>query len=133
MNTIRMLLLGAVAALAGCGSPDSQSVVIHKGKPQRINDCHVLLNDVTDDRIRGNPRRSAFMQTQCGVTETALNEKKWWGDTFEPPGFAIRVGDCLPLENVYYCLEDVAEGKSATIRATYIKPKHPLGNLQRLP
>jgi len=93
----------------------------------------VLLNDVTDDHVRGNPRRSAFLQTQCGVAEAALKEKKWWGDTFEPPGFAIRVGDCMPLDDVYYCLEDVVDGESATFRPTYLKPKHPLGNLQRLP
>lgn len=126
-------LMGFVMTIVGCGNPDSQGIVIYKGKPQRVNECHVLLNDAADDHVRGKSRRSAFMQTQCGVPEAALKEAKWWGDSFEPPGFAIRVGDCMPLDNVYYCLDDVVEGKSATLRATYIKPTHPLGNLQRLP
>jgi hypothetical protein len=130
---IQMFVLWVVVTLTACERADPQDVVLYKGKPQRMNECHVLLNDVTDDRVRGKPRRSAFLQSQCGVPEKALQEKNWWGDTFEPPGFAIRVGDCMPLDDVYFCLEDVADGKSATFRATYVKPKHPLGNLQRLP
>lgn len=126
-----MRLIGAflvAAALIACGRAGSSAVTLQKGKAEHVHGCNVLL----DDARVGDVQR-AFMHFACGAPESAIREKQWWGDGLEPPGFTIDVGDCMPLEDVYYCLEGVVHEESATFKATYKKPKHPKGNLQRIP
>jgi len=116
-------------AIGGCGRAESVDVTLQKGTVARVNGCHVLL----DDARVGDGVRRAFMHFACGAPESALHEPRWWGDGDQPPGFTVDVGDCMPLDQIYYCLEAVAHEQSATFKATYKKPQHPKGNLQRLP
>ncbi|MDC0748226.1 hypothetical protein [Polyangium mundeleinium] len=129
MRTAFLLITAVV--LGACARTESPVVTVEKGKVARINGCHVLLDEAYEAYgARRAPR--ALMHFACGVPESALGEKEWWGQSHQPPGFTIDVGDCMPLDNTYYCLESVVDAASATFRATYKKPTHPLGNLERM-
>jgi hypothetical protein len=125
-----LLLLGALMVLS-CEKPDPQLVHLRMREPQRMNGCHVFLDSVRDDHEHGKPIRRAFLQTACGVPESAL-AGQWWGDGLQPPGFSLDLGDCMPLDDIYYCLEDLVHYESARFRPTYRKPEHPKGKLRRI-
>ena len=126
---MRSIAIGIVAVIvAACGRAEPSLVMVSKGKVSRINGCHVLLDDARGSGATGR----AMMHFACKAPESALDSKQWWGDGFEPPGFTIDPGDCMPLDDVYYCLETITQGESATFRATFKKPVHPLGNLERI-
>jgi hypothetical protein len=123
-----------VVSLAACSRPiDPEAITIRVREPQRVKECNVFINTVYDDHLpTGRARRTVYMTTACGVPESALKGQWWWGDGAQPPGFSLDVGDCMPLDGIYYCLEDVVEMESATFRPTYLKPEHPKGKLRRI-
>ena len=131
---MRTFLLLAAVMVVSCDQADPlpQVVVIRMREPQRVNGCNVYIDSTYDEHKRGNPRREAYVQTACGVPESALKGQWWWGDGLQPPGFNLFIGDCMPLESIYYCLEDVVHYDSATFRPTYVKPEHRKGNLRRI-
>lgn len=129
---MRAFILLATITLMSCDKADPQLVNIRMREPQTVNGCHVFLDSVRDDQEHGKPIRRAFLQTACGVPESALKGKSWWGDGLQPPGFSLDIGDCMPLEDKYYCLEDLIHYDSATFRPTYVKPEHPKGKLRRI-
>jgi hypothetical protein len=131
---MRILLVLTALMLPSCNNAeqDPHVFIVRVREPQRINGCNVYIDSTHDDHVRGKPRRNAYMQTICGVPESTLKGQWWWGDGLQPPGFALGIGDCMPLDNIYYCLEDVVHYESAKFRATYEKPDHPKGNLTRI-
>lgn len=131
-SSMRMFILLVVFSIFGCNRTDPQLVTIRRREPQRLKSCHIFIDTVYDDQLpTGKNRRTAFIQTACDVPESAL-KGQWWGDGLPPPGFSLDVGDCMPVESVYYCLEDVVHMESATFRPTYLKPEHPKGSLRRI-
>jgi hypothetical protein len=126
-----IFLLIAAVMFASCNQSDPQRIIVRIREPQRVNDCHVYLDSVQDDQEHGKPIRRAFLLTACGVPESAL-KGQWWGNGLQPPGFSLDIGDCMPLEDTYYCLEDLHHYESATFRPTYFKPEHPKGKLRRI-
>ena len=76
--------------------------------------CHIV---VTSWNARDEPRW-AGIRFVCGVAESALNEKEWWGDKPQPMGFTMGVGECLLLGDKFYCLEKI-EPDDVTFKATY--------------
>ena len=125
------MLLALVQVIA-CDRSDPQAITIRPRQAHRVKTCHVFMDTVYDDHLpTGRERRTAFLQTICDVPESALH-KQWWGEGLPPPGFSLDVGDCMPLDGVYYCLEDVAHLESATFRPRYIKPEHPKGKLRHI-
>jgi hypothetical protein len=133
-NYVRTFLLLAAVLLVSCYQPDPQPqlLILRVRQPQRVNGCNVYLEAAHEDHFRGKPIRDVYMQTICGVPESTLTGKWWWGDGLQPPGFALGIGDCMPLDNIYYCLEDLVHYESATFRPMYEKPDHPKGNLTRI-
>jgi hypothetical protein len=130
---MRTFLMLAIVMLVSCGQADPQLVVIRKREPQRVKECNVFIDTVYDDHLpTGQKRRAAYMTTACGVPESALKGQWWWGDGAQPPGFSLEVGDCMPLDGIYYCLEDVVHMESATFRPTYLKSDHPKAALRRI-
>lgn len=131
---MRKFLLLAAVLLVGCDKPDPQPqvLILLPRKPQHVNGCNVYLEAAFDEHLRGKPRREVYMQTACGVPESALEGQWWWGDGLQPPGFNLFIGDCMPLHGIYYCLEDIEHYNSATFRPMYVKPEHPKGKLRRI-
>lgn len=118
--------------LVGCKEKDSSVIVVRQREATAIKNCRVYIDVIYDDHHpTGRERRTAFLHTACDVSASSSNEN-WWGNGAEPPGFSLDVGDCMPLEDVYYCLEDVVAMESATFRPTYMKPEHPKGSLRRI-
>ena len=107
-------------------------ITVRRGEPQRVRTCHVLIDAVYDDKQpTDTKRRTAFIHTACDVPESALHGQ-WWGEGLQPPGFSLDVGDCMPPDGMYYCLEDVVHLESATFQPTYFVPEHPKGKLRRI-
>lgn len=92
---------------------------IQVDKVERINGCHIRLI-----RAGGDHSLHAELRYACGVPGSALTEERWWGDKSEPPLFGMADGDCLLLDTIFYCLEEVTFGKSASFKATYRKERN---------
>ncbi|MDI3289706.1 hypothetical protein [Polyangium sp. 15x6] len=105
------LYMFVALALASCGRGEPSEVTVELDKSTRVNGCNVWLRSVT---IKPD---SAWMAWACGVPESAPN---WWGKGFEPPASTILEGDCVRLDQTYYCVKDInPENLSATLVATY--------------
>jgi hypothetical protein len=127
---ILLVVLGVSFAL--CNEHDPTLITSRRNEPQRVRTCHVLIDAVYDDKQpTDTKRRTAFIKSACDLPESAL-QGQWWGEGLQPPGFSLDVGDCMPLDAVYYCLEDVVHMESATFRPTYFKPEHPNGKLRQI-
>ncbi len=126
-----LITVGLSMGIPSCKKHDPTLITIRRHEPQQLRTCQIFIDIIYDDHHpTGEPRRTAFMHTACDVS-LPLREQ-WWGSGPKPPGFSLDVGDCMPIESVYYCLEDVVDMESATFRATYLKPEHFKGNLRRL-
>lgn len=122
MATIAKRLLGPtilvahMAIVPSCGRSEASTITIEMGKVERINGCHVSLDLIRyykDDSPMGDFRFA------CDVPESALNEKNWWGNQSAPLMFSTLVGDCMRLKKIWYCVENIEAGKSATLKATF--------------
>ena len=134
MNTMRTIIVaGAVIhgiLSTACGRAESNGLTLQRGKVQRVDGCHVIL-DFAPISPKGIP--FADMRYACGVPESALKEEAWWGDKPQPLAFSMTKGDCVPLDTAYYCVEAIEPGTSVTLKATYEKPRRPEHMLKRLP
>lgn len=123
-------LLLAVGVTSACGSPSKgSSVVVEMGKVERINGCHVSMDLVRyykDDSPMGDFR---FV---CDVPESALKEKKWWGDQSPPLMFSMLVGDCLRLDKIWYCVEAFESQKFVTLAPTYEMADRDITHINRI-
>lgn len=125
-------LVVVMMATASCSQQDPELVTFYRREARQLRNCQIFIDTIYDDKLpSGRPRRTAFMQTACDIPESSTTEQ-WWGSGPKPPGFSLDVGDCMPIDGTYYCLEDVKHMISATFRATYLKPEHPKGNLRRI-
>ena len=110
--TLVLLVSGLVASCRD----NATSFTVEMGKVVRVEGCHVkleLVRTYKDDSPLGD------FNFACKVSESALNEKNWWGDQPQPLMFSLLVGDCLRLEKTWYCVEAIEPGKSATLKATF--------------
>lgn len=106
-----LLLMMAILALPSCGRTEPSEVTVELDKVSRVNGCNVLVNQVF---IKPD---AAWIKWACGVPESA---PKWWGESFEPPASTILEGDCVRLDQRYYCVKDInPENTSVTLKATY--------------
>jgi hypothetical protein len=104
-------LIFGILVLASCGRSEPSDITVELDKPTRVKDCNVWLRQVT---IKPD---AAWLTRACGVPESAPN---WWGEGVEPPTTTILEGDCVRLDNRFYCVEDInPEEMSATLKATY--------------
>ena len=121
---MRAAILTMIAiGISGCGPSDPSNVSLVVGKAQRVNGCHILLHHAL-----AHTPPIADVSYVCGVSESAVNEKNWWGNGTQPPAFSVSVGDCVRLDETFYCVKEIEPGKSISIRATY-KQKHRNGEL----
>ncbi|MRG97340.1 hypothetical protein [Polyangium spumosum] len=125
MRTL-LILIAAVAASA-CGRSESNQFTLEAGKVARVESCHLRMDHTV---LRDDVHYAALAYT-CDVPASALNEKSWWGDKPQPLGFSMNLGDCLPLDTAYYCVEAIEEGK-ASLEATYKKPRKAEQHLERI-
>lgn len=106
----------SITLLASCSRSEPSTVTIEMRTVERINGCHVSL-----DLIRyfedGSPMGD--VRFVCDVSESALKEKKWWGDQPQPLMSSLAVNDCMRLKKTWYCVESIEPGKSATLKATF--------------
>jgi hypothetical protein len=101
----------ATLILSACSRGEPSEITVELDKPTRVKDCNVWLRSVT---IKPD---SAFMTWKCNVPESAPN---WWGEGMEPPAATILEGDCVLLDQKFYCVKDInPENLSATLVATY--------------
>ncbi|MDI1435389.1 hypothetical protein [Polyangium sorediatum] len=129
---ITVVVLVAIHGLltTSCGHSESNRITLPRGEVQRVEECHLLL-DFAPISPKGVP--FADMRYVCGVSESALKQQEWWGDKPQPLAFALKQGDCIPLDTAYYCVEAIEPGTSVTLKATYKKPRRPEHMLERLP
>ena len=121
------LLMIVAFTISSCGREDSSVLTLHSEKVERVNGCHIVLD--------GAPGRGdvplAALRYVCGVSESALKEENWWGDRPQPLMFTITVGDCLPLDDTFYCAEEIKLGE-ASFKATYKWSNRHHNHLQRI-
>jgi hypothetical protein len=111
MRVGSVLFLIAALILASCSRTEPSEVTVELDKVARVNGCNVVASGIT---IKPD---AAFFQWACGVPESA---PKWWGESFEPPPNTILEGDCVRLDQRYYCVKDInPEHMSVTLKATY--------------
>jgi len=114
---MRLLPLVLFALLAtACDRGETTGFTLRGGKVERVNGCHVRL-----DHAGGKDGLHAGLRFACGVPSSALTEERWWGDEPEPLAFTVDVGDCILLDQTFYCVEEIKRGESASFRATYRK------------
>lgn len=126
---IKIVVMPAVVlSMSACDRAESSSVAIREGQVARINGCHLKLDQIRVHSKDVRPIGDFFFV--CGAAESALKEKNWWGDQTEPLMFGMYVGDCVRLDKIFYCVETMEPGKSATLAATY-ESQHSDGTLIR--
>ena len=104
-----ILLLGA-----SCGRTETNRLTIEAGTVERIEGCHIKMHYTV---TRDDDRFAAFNYA-CGVPESALKEKDWWGAQTQPLGFSMRVGECLLLNETFYCVDNI-EPDRVSLKPTY--------------
>lgn len=127
-QSIYRLILCGVMLFAGCDKPTGGNFKIDQGGVTHIDGCNVAVHRI--EALRDV--RRVRVQFACGVSATSTKDAKWWGDQPQPLMFTVDWGDCMLMQETYYCLEDFQEGSHVTFRAMYRKPKHPAGNLERI-
>jgi hypothetical protein len=117
---ISILLLFTVFAVACSRAETAEPTgfTLREGKVERVNGCHVLMTNAG-----GEHSLHAEMRFACSVRSSALTEERWWGDQSPPAAVGMGVGDCLLLDTIFYCVEDVKLGQSASFKATYRKTR----------
>ena len=110
-----LVLAGGMTSF-GCDRTDSTLVTIAEGKVERVNECHVNL-----DQIRyyqdGSPLGD--FRFACDVPESIQREKAWWGNQAPPLLNSLGVGDCMRLKKTFYCVESIVQVKGVTLKATF--------------
>ncbi|MRG97101.1 hypothetical protein [Polyangium spumosum] len=104
-------LMIAVLTLTSCSRTEPTEVTLERNKVARVNGCNALVTQVY---IKPD---AAWFKWACGVPESAPN---WWGEGFEPPASTLLEGDCVRIDQTYYCVKDInPEDMSVTLVATY--------------
>jgi hypothetical protein len=113
---ISILLLFAIfaAACSRAETAEPAGFTLREGRVERVNGCHLLMTNAG-----GQHSLHAEIRFACNVPSSALTEERWWGDQNAPEVIGAGVGDCLRLETLIYCVDDVKLGKSASFKATY--------------
>lgn len=125
----QILCLGVcVAWFVGCNKPSGNNFKIDQGGVTHIDGCNVAVHRI--EALR--EVRRIRVQYACGVSAALTKAEKCWGDQPQPLMFTVDFGDCMLMQETYYCLEEFQDGGSVTFRAMYKKPKHPAGNLERI-
>lgn len=128
-SSFALLTIGFSLLISGCNtSPAGNAFTVTQGGVTHVEGCNVAVHRI---ETMQNVRR-VRVQYACGVTAPMANDAKWWGDQPQPLMFTVDLGDCMLMQETYYCLEDFRDGVSVTFRPMYKKPKHPLGNLERI-
>jgi len=109
---MRVVLCIALLAVLACSSEEHRSVRLEEGEPVRLEGCNLIAVRIYADLV--------MMQSSCEAPESALDSEHWWGAGMEPLSFSIGPGDCIPLNETYYCL---AKTQPPTLRATYVMPR----------
>jgi len=114
-EAMRSFVLMIVAlALASCARGEPSEVTLEVGKAVRVNGCNVFLHHA----LLGEPFVTDVTWV-CDAPESALKEKKWWGEGIPPPASSMYAGDCMRLNKKIYCMVNIEPGESATLKATY--------------
>lgn len=122
------LLCFVALASAGCNNSTGTAFTTEQGRVTHVDGCNVLAHYIGNEQ----GSRRARMLYVCGVSAATIHDAKWWGDQPQPLMFTVDFGDCMLMQETYYCMEDFVAGGSVTFRAMYKKPNHPLGNLKRI-
>jgi hypothetical protein len=113
---ISTLLMFAVFAMA-CSRAETAKpagFTLREGKVERVHGCHLLMTNAG-----GQHSLHAEIRFACNVPSSALAEERWWGDQNGRQVIGVGVGDCLRLESLIYCVDDVKLGQLASFKATY--------------
>jgi hypothetical protein len=115
-NPLRIAVLLFAAMNASCSKSDAKTVTIDEGEVERVNGCHVNLDQI---RFYEDGSPLGDFRFVCDVDESALKEKSWWGNKTPPLMNSLNVGGCMRLKDIFYCVEHIEPGKCATLKATY--------------
>jgi hypothetical protein len=118
------LLLFALFA-AACNRPAEPPYffILHRSQVALKMGCDVVLDDATSQNVT--------LRYACMVPIDERTEERWWGNRPEPTPITMKVGDCLRLEIIYYCVEEIDPGKSVSFRPTYTPESYDNGDLIR--
>lgn len=108
--------------------PTGAVFTVVQGGVTHVNGCNVAVHRI---EAQGELRR-VRVQYACGVSPVVEKDAKWWGEQPQPLMFTVDLGDCMLMQEIYYCMDELHDGQSVTFRATYKKPRHPLDNLERI-
>lgn len=111
-----------------CNRSTDQLFTVEQGRVTHVDGCNIMVHGIQEWR----GIRRVRVQYACGVAPATIHDAKWWGDQPQPLMFSVDLGDCMLMQETYYCMEDFIDRGSVTFRAMYKKPKHPLGNLERI-
>lgn len=108
---MRRTLIAAVFFLASCsGTRETATSILGVDKPTRVGQCTVLAGAVNKLRVS--------LQFTC--RDVPAGSAKWWGDSDQPLGFELELGECMRLGSRYYCVASIDErGRQAEIRPLY--------------
>lgn len=113
------IALAAFSILSGaCSKNEPARFTLRFDRVAHVEDCHLkMLNAAThkDPRFIG-------MKYVCGLPESDLEgwpkgDPKWVTHPTPPLAFTMSVGDCLLLNETYYCVETVKEGEATFMAA----------------
>ena len=112
MRLLSLLLFAFFAA--ACDRPPEPFTlfVLNRGQVALKMGCNVVLDDATSQNVT--------LRYACRVPHDEETKERWWGNRPEPTPITMRVRDCLLLEFIYYCVEEIDPGKSVSLRRTYM-------------
>ena len=104
-----------------CGRTEENRFTLQSDQVAHIHNCHIKMLNATEDQ------KPPFVGLKyvCGLPESDLDgwpkeDPKWSTHPTPPLAFTLNVGDCLLLEETFYCVESVTAGE-ATFKASFKK------------
>ncbi|WP_170229918.1 hypothetical protein [Polyangium fumosum] len=106
-----------------CGREEPPQFVLRYEQVAHVEDCHMKM---THAAYHQDPP-FVGLKYVCGLPAVDLEgwpkeDPRWTTHPTPPLGFTMSVGDCLLLNETFYCVESVKPGE-ATFRATFKKTR----------
>jgi hypothetical protein len=107
MRTNFILSILTMCLAMACGSSEPKAFILRGNDVSHIDGCHVqMFNTNVEAKLP-----FVALKYVCGASESALSEKEWKGDSPAPLGFSMHAGDCLLLDQTFYCVDTIKLGE----------------------
>lgn len=119
MRSSAVALLAFSLLSSSCNHDEPAQLTLRLDQVAHVEDCHVKMISAAyhkDPPFIG-------LKYVCGLPESDLDgwpkeDPRWSTHPTPPLGFTMNVGDCLLLNETFYCVESVKQGE-ATFKATF--------------